>query len=235
MQRTSIIGIAPAVAACALLACQGTIGPQGVEGPPGQQGAVGPPGGPGPTGPTRPAGGDGGTGPARPAGTDGSIRIYGDGSAGSLTISANTNWAAVPPNAAHNYQFTNLTIASGFPLTVPSGLVIRASGTVTNNGTISVQTFASGGFIDIVNVTSTDTIQRCAGSGVARPPAAYGERPAGGTPSLLGGRFGEGVGPAVLAASVLRPGPHGGGGGAGSLSGTTGDLSSVGTFGGGTL
>jgi len=67
----------------------------------------------------------------------GGCSAYGDGTAGNVTISSNTNWSNNPPSNG-NYMFNNLTINSGRTLTVPSGTVIYCSGTFTNNGTINV-------------------------------------------------------------------------------------------------
>ena len=59
----------------------------------------------------------------------------GDGSAGDLTISANTSWATTAPA---NTNFANCTIDASFQLTVLAGTTIRCSGTFTNNGTLQV-------------------------------------------------------------------------------------------------
>lgn len=69
--------------------------------------------------------------------------IYGDGSAGPLNITANTDWSTSLPT---NFQFTDVTIASGVTLTVPSGVTILATGTFTNLGRIEVQTSGTGGY-----------------------------------------------------------------------------------------
>lgn len=70
--------------------------------------------------------------------------IYGDGSAGPLTISVDTDWQMNPPTS---YEFTDVTIAAGVTLTVPSGVTILATGTFTNLGTIEVQTWGGAGSI----------------------------------------------------------------------------------------
>lgn len=82
--------------------------------------------------------------------------LYGDGSAGNLTITQNTNWCTSPPSN-NNFMFRNLTINSGITLTVPSGIKIRINGYFNNNGFIVVEsplpgeapsnsTIISGGF-----------------------------------------------------------------------------------------
>ena len=68
---------------------------------------------------------------------------YGTGSSGVLTISSNTNWTTTPP--VGGYQFTDFIINAGQTLTVPSGTVIRCTGSFTNNGSIIVTTGALGG------------------------------------------------------------------------------------------
>ncbi|RFS18598.1 hypothetical protein D0T08_04935 [Emticicia sp. C21] len=81
-------------------------------------------------------------------GSSDAINIYGDGSAGALTISSNTNWTTSPP-ASFNYQFSSITVNAGVTFTVPTGTKLRSSGSVTINGTINVagaepSTFAPG-------------------------------------------------------------------------------------------
>jgi hypothetical protein len=76
--------------------------------------------------------------------TGGGASPTGDGSAGALNIPAATTidvatsgWGGLPGNL--NLQFTNVTING--TLIVPSGTIIRATGTVTINGTITVRPF----------------------------------------------------------------------------------------------
>ena len=68
------------------------------------------------------------------------LSIYGDGSDGTTggvcAITSSTNWATADPGKA--IQCTNFSVSSGVTLTVPSGTVIRATGTVTVSGTITV-------------------------------------------------------------------------------------------------
>jgi len=98
-----------------------------VQGPAGPQGAQGPAG---PTGPTGPVGRQG---PPAPG-------IWGDGSAGSVTISSQSDWDNNVAIQAGDLNFTNFTVASGVTLTIPSGVVIRATGTVTIAGDIVLAT-----------------------------------------------------------------------------------------------
>ena len=65
-------------------------------------------------------------------GTDGTLRVYGDGSAGSVNYSISSTFQESNP------QFTDFTIANGVTLTVPSGTILRCSGNFINNGTINV-------------------------------------------------------------------------------------------------
>jgi hypothetical protein len=68
------------------------------------------------------------------------VSIYGDGSDGTTggvcAITSATNWATTDPGKA--IQCTNFSVSSGVTLTVPSGTVIRATGTVAISGTITV-------------------------------------------------------------------------------------------------
>ncbi len=120
----------------------GAVGPTGPAGPTGLQGATGPAGpsglqGPvGPIGPGGTQGPSGPAGPAGPAGAPGDARVWGDGSAGALVISAPTDWVTNPAPA--NLQFTDVTISS--TLTIPGGMILRATGsfTITQSGSIIV-------------------------------------------------------------------------------------------------
>jgi hypothetical protein len=141
----------------------GAQGPQGVAGPTGPTGNTGAPGSAGSTGSQGPQGAAGtpgamgNTGAQGPQGTPGAAgatgatgtaTIYGDGSDGTTTsvcdITINpTNWVTTPPTT--DIQCTNFTVASGVTLTVPSGTLIHASGTVTITGTLTVQPGAAQG------------------------------------------------------------------------------------------
>ena len=70
-------------------------------------------------------------------GADGSIRIYGDGSAGDLLVASGS-----VSLSATNTQYHNIQVASGALLIVPSGTVLRATGTFVNEGTVQVSGYA---------------------------------------------------------------------------------------------
>ena len=102
---------------------EGPAGPAGSNGPPGEMGSQGDPGS---------------------DGADGALRVYGDGTAGAITIATDTNWiTGSPPNG--NYQFTDFTVNAGVSLVVSSGTVIRCTGSCVNNGLIVVATGSPGG------------------------------------------------------------------------------------------
>lgn len=63
--------------------------------------------------------------------------IYGDGSAGALVISSNTNWSTTMPTNI-NVQYSSITVNSGVRFTVPTGTKLRCTGNVDIQGTISV-------------------------------------------------------------------------------------------------
>ncbi len=102
-------------------------------------GVAGATGATGPAGPAGPAGATGATGATGPAGSGGGGR-FGDGSngttAGVCNITSNANWITSPPAAA--VQCTNFSISNGSTLTVPGGTTIRATGTVSIAGTLTV-------------------------------------------------------------------------------------------------
>lgn len=181
---------------------QGEQGDQGEQGEPGQDGVDGQNGADGLNGQDGQNGQDGAQGPA---GADGALSVYGDGSDGSHTISADASleaWAAA--NGVVSYQFEDLTIESGVTLEVPSGYSIYCRGTFTNNGTIVVHTAAAG--------SSTD---QPAQQGISKSKPYVGA--AGLLPDLLPELGGGGGGAGLPDSSItwlLRPGPVGGGGGA---------------------
>lgn len=112
---------------------RGPAGPTGPTGPTGETGATGTTGPTGPTGPTGATGPQGPTGATGPTGADGILRVYGDGSAGPRTVASSITLDDSNP------QYTNFTVNTGVTLTIPSGTVIRCSGTFSNSGTIVVQ------------------------------------------------------------------------------------------------
>jgi hypothetical protein len=188
--------------AIALAACSGSPGPQGAAGPQGAQGPAGLQGVPG------------------EPGTDGQLRIYGDGSAGSFTVSVSTNWGTAAP-ADQNLQFEDFTINSAVTLIVPSGTMIRARGTFTNNGTLTVTPYANGGEADLDNATAADAILAPPNPGISPGVAGFGERAVGASANCDRGKGGIGIGSGLGAAAILNPGPLGGGGGAGATNSTT--------------
>jgi hypothetical protein len=91
---------------------------------------------------TGPKGATGPAGPTGPSGVDGQLRIYGDGSGGAKTVAANETLS--DPVA----MYTDVVINSGVTFTVPSGTVIRCTGSFVNNGTLLIQSGAPGGDAD---------------------------------------------------------------------------------------
>jgi hypothetical protein len=162
----------------------------------------------GPTGPTGPTGPQGATGPAGPTGATGpagagsQLGIYGDGSAGSLAVTASGDLLTLAGSA--NLQFTDVTIDAGVTLNVPSGAVIRCTGTFTNNGRIEVATSEISG-------------PQGNGPGVAHLPAGNGNS-GGALEDVPGGPGGVGLssGEAVF---LLLVTPAAGGAGGGQFSG----------------
>jgi hypothetical protein len=150
--------------------------PKGATGATGETGDIGAQGNTGPTGPT------------------GSASFYGDGSDGTTTgicnITTSTNWVTSPPSA--DIQCTNFSVSSGQTLTVPSGTIIRATGTVSIAGEIAVQ----------VSI-STQSYQ-----GIG--PAAF--QGSNNTISYDGSAGGLAL-PVLTLRKIVHPGPFGGGAG----------------------
>lgn len=165
-------------------------------------------------------GATGATGPTGATGADGQLRVYGDGSSGALAVSgAQTLFDA-------SSMFTDVVVDSGATLTVPSGAVIRCTGTFTNNGTINVSSGALGGQNLGIDSTTIMPVHVGPHPGISARAAASGE--SGNTSALRTGGLG-GSGLSAFQASLLRyPGPFAGGGGAGGFS-------AVGAQGGGSL
>jgi len=140
----------------------GSTGPAGPTGPAGAQGLTGPtgptgePGVPGVAGPTGPTGAQGllgltgATGPTGPTGATGATGTqgpagqaspWGDGSAGALHIDgSNANWLGSLPAAAQNgnFQFTDIVVETGQWWFMPSGITLRATGTVTLSSSAAI-------------------------------------------------------------------------------------------------
>ncbi len=161
-----------------------------------------------------------------PQGSDGALRIYGDGSSGALTVSSSGTWSGTEALG----QYTACSIATGVTLTVPTGTVIRCSGSFTNDGTIVVSNPylgpQSGGIAASGGILPNNEGASLGGLGWGRVAASSGGY--GSNTATVAGGFG-GFGLAVnFAANILRPGPLGGGAGGAPVG-------SYGTSGGGTL
>jgi hypothetical protein len=227
----------------------GATGPQGPKGNTGDTGDTGDTGATGPQGPQGAAGapgtdganglscwdlngngvGDVATEDLNNDGTvnvldcEGQLRVYGDGSALALHVTASTDWSTTPPTN-NNTSFTDVIIDAGQTLTVPSGTIIRCTGTFTNDGTISVGVGARGGLVDIDSGPIGNVVDESYGPpglGVALAPPASGEIASPITAAPAGGVGGIGIGDAFAASFLLQPGLVGGGGGAGAGSGTS--------------
>jgi hypothetical protein len=149
-------------------------------------------------------------------GADGQLRIYGDGSAGALTVATGMDAVLYTDLAVNfNLQFTDLVIENGAKLVVPSGTVMRCTGTFTNHGSVVVMqssNSAGAGYF----VSGTDGAYGPPSVSVGGSVAGAGEL-GDNTESRGGGRRGDGVSIAE-ARSILFPGLIGGGGGAGGVS-----------------
>jgi hypothetical protein len=207
----------------------GATGPTGATGPGGAAGATGSTGAGGATGATGAAGPTGATGATGATGIDGAVRFYGDGSAGAQTVSSSDDWSSGSPPT--NLQFTDFTVDVGVTLQIPSGTVIRCSGTFTNDGAISVLTGARGAlWRGNDNSGTVSGFHAPAHPGISRRAPSNGEK--GSNAETRSGGDG-GVGLSGFEARQLRyPGVNAGGGGA--TAGTnTGDEG--GSDGGGSL
>jgi hypothetical protein len=167
----------------------GLQGDQGAQGDQGSQGEQGPQGDPG------------------PAGLPGAASFpFGDGSAQARSFEADATLADA------NLQYTDFTVKSGVTLTIPSGAIIRCTGTFVNDGTIVVQSFAPGGFGSGPDDGNTLTAFAAPGAGISARSPGQGEF-GDNTDFRSGGIGGVGVSEFV-ARWILHPGPSGGGGGA---------------------
>ncbi len=186
-----------------------------------------------------PQGAQGATGAT---GADGQMRVYGDGSAGAKVVSTSENLATISDaNNAPNLQFTDVTINSGVTWTVPSGTVIRCTGTFTNNGTIAV---SSGAYGELLGGDTSNGIRdqgaSPANAGVSARAAGHGDFGDSAVLELAGGSGGVQLN-SFVASQLTYPGPYGGGGGGAggqnSCSGLFGSsyTSHIGSAGGGSL
>lgn len=137
--------------------------------------------------------------------------IYGDGSAGDKVFDSNIS---LDSSNTPNLNFKNVTINSGVTVTVPSGTVIRCTGNFVNNGTISISTGASGGYVFGVT-TDSDVRPSATGAhpGLSSRGAGYGEISNDSTGTQIGGLGGLAL-PAFAASQIRYPGSYGGGAGA---------------------
>jgi hypothetical protein len=138
------------------------------------------------------------------------IEASGDGSAGAKTVSANEILSDT------NTMFTDITINSGVTWTIPSGTILRCSGSLTNNGTINVIPSGIGG---LFSGTDTDTL---AVSATVPAPGISLRAPAAGelgdsNSNRSGGAGGVGLSE-IQAANIRTPGIVAGGAGAGFFS-----------------
>ena len=160
------------------------------------------------------------TGATGATGADGQLRIYGDGSDGAKIVAANET---LSDSAA---MYTDVVIDSGMTWTIPSGAVIRCTGSFENNGTITVQTGAPGGEVTGADTSLIFPVYSSPHPGISARAASSGEF-GDGTNVRSGGRGGFGL--SLFQAKMLRyPGIFGGGGGAGgAFSGADGGGSVV--------
>ena len=152
----------------------------------------------------------GATGANGADGNDGAVRVYGNGSAGSLTITEATSLSSV------NNQYTDITIIAGQTLTVPSGTTLRCTGTFLNNGTIVVSPAGYGGLIRAYGGTAPSLIaSTLASKGLSEHPAENGDV---GTSSgdIWFGYGGRPV-TTAFAKNLLIPHPFAGGAGGGTF------------------
>ena len=217
MGATGVAGAVGPAGAAGATGPQGPMGATGVAGAVGPAGATGVTGAQGPVGATGVAGAagavgaTGATGPAGPQGADGQRRIYGDGSAGTLVITANTNWSTAPPAST---LFDSIRVVSGATLTVPSGTVIRCTGTFTveSGAAVTVTGGAGGGNIYQADIDPTRTLSSLPEPGVSIRPAINGLF--GPFTGALMDRAGGGTGLLQFQAAFVRhPGVKAGGGG----------------------
>jgi hypothetical protein len=154
-----------------------------------------------------------------PAGTAGDLRVYGDGSLGAKIFSSPETFSEATA------MYTDVVINSGVTLIVPSGTVIRCTGSFVNNGTISVGntgpsgveigTLAEGGLFLNADTSGVMPATIASHPGVSARAAMMGELGTSGTSRTPG--LG-GVGLSEYSARLIRyPGPLAGGGGAGGV------------------
>ncbi len=176
-----------------VVACDGATGTAGPVGPEGPRGAEGPQG---------PAG-DPSDGGAR-------LRLYGDGRDGALVVGAGET-AFVPVESTG--QYTSITIATGGTLSLLSGTLLRVTGDVDNDGTISV---SPGTYTGVQRYGSPMVdlapSQAPAHPGVALSSAEFGSVDMTAPFVAYGGQGGRGIARAARWATQLLPYAGGAGG-----------------------
>ncbi len=159
------------------------------------------------------------TGEQGPAGDNGSLAVYGDGSAGALTVNSTVSLETLQDDG--NYQFTSCSVASGITLSVQSGTVIRCTGAVDIQGSIVVATATNSP--GRVNLLGTDFIE----ASITQPAAGNGSSAASSgeigkaADNFSGGTGGNATSITSVPGITLGNMRHGGGG-AGAPSSTGG-------------
>jgi hypothetical protein len=139
-------------------------------------------------------------------------RVYGDGSAGSRTVSGDIR---LGDQGGTNTQYVDFVVEEGVVLTVQSGTVIRCFGRFENHGTIVVQTGAEGGARSGIDSSTIFATQRAAETGAGTQAAASGEAGLG-TGEQSGGFPGVGLSE-FESRQLLLPGVRAGGSGGAAL------------------
>ncbi len=170
----------------------------------------------GPSGADGQDGTNGADGAAGSDGQDGMDAAWGDGSAGARVVSANEDLDD------DNLQFTDFTVNSGVTLTVPSGTIIRCTGTATINGTIQVETAGNSASV------STLGLGRPASQGFSTQSSGNGE--VGDNSNNRQGGYAPLALDSLIGRSIIRPPVFAGGAGGGGYGGSA---TNVGQGGGG--
>lgn len=144
-------------------------------------------------------------------GADGMDAAWGDGSAGARVISADESFDD------DNLQYTDFTVDAGVTVTIPSGTIIRCTGTATINGTINIDTAGSSGG------PSSLGAHKLASQGLSSQSAGNGE--VGSNASNRQGGYTALALDSTLGRSIIRPPVFAGGAGGGGIggSGTNGE------------
>jgi hypothetical protein len=162
----------------------------------------------GPAGPAGPQGPEGQDGQRGPQGSPGELRVYGDGSAGTLTAEGYVVLSGAVEGG--NLQFEDVVVAEGATLVVPSGIALRATGTIQIAGTIEVRKAAQPGSIEFTPTSDQWPRIRYPETGIA---VGAPSTPVFVTGSPTAYEGGGGLGLGEDARFLLDPGRLGGGGG----------------------